>query len=233
MSSWGNNDNAANAPYWAVNSTIVHADDVVSFGAAPTAENVARLYANTTANVYVQNETIGLFGIDNQEARVAEVGSSKIAHTGWILKTTGQGGRAGRVQHEVLVALSNMIGDGDGQTYANVVITLTAPSSTSVVTADDFSNTATIISTASLVGNTSATLTYTWQRNNASGSLGWISVANSDVSNVHTTGMTTNTLAIAPKTTANNASVYRLKVQAIDSGVTAYSSNATLTVTAP
>ena len=34
MSSWGNNDNAANAPYWAVNSTIVNAADVKAVAAA-------------------------------------------------------------------------------------------------------------------------------------------------------------------------------------------------------
>ena len=38
MSSWGNNDNAANAPYWAVNSTIVNAENARSIAAAPTAE---------------------------------------------------------------------------------------------------------------------------------------------------------------------------------------------------
>ena len=29
MSSWGNNDNAANAPYWAVNSTIMNVADEI------------------------------------------------------------------------------------------------------------------------------------------------------------------------------------------------------------
>ena len=71
MSSWGNNDNAANAPYWAVNSTIVNAAGVKASAAAPTAANVALLYGNTTADVYTSGETIGLFGVDAQEADVA------------------------------------------------------------------------------------------------------------------------------------------------------------------
>ena len=68
MSSWGNNDNAANAPYWAVNSTIVNAADVKSVAAAPTAANVALLYANTQAGAYTTGETIGLFAVDANEA---------------------------------------------------------------------------------------------------------------------------------------------------------------------
>jgi len=68
MSSWGNNDNAANAPYWAVNSTIVNVADVKSVAAAPTAANVALLYGNTTSGVYTTNATIGLFLVDAAES---------------------------------------------------------------------------------------------------------------------------------------------------------------------
>lgn len=118
MSSWGKNDNAANAPYWAVNSTIVNKADVKASAAAPTASNVALLYANTTANVYTQNETIGLFAIDAAE-QANNQQNHAIAHTGWVLKTTGQGGRAGRDQYEVLVALSSVTGDGDAGAIAN------------------------------------------------------------------------------------------------------------------
>jgi hypothetical protein len=68
MSSWGNNDNAANAPYWAVNSTIVNVADVKAVAAAPTAANVALLYGNTTSGVYTTNATIGLFLVDAAES---------------------------------------------------------------------------------------------------------------------------------------------------------------------
>ena len=102
MSSWGKYDNAANAPYWAVNSTIVNATNVKNNYAAPTADNVARLFANTTADVYTVGETIGLFGVDTNEASV-----NGKTHSGWVLRTTGSGGRANRVQEEVLVAISN------------------------------------------------------------------------------------------------------------------------------
>lgn len=117
MSSHGNKDNAANAPFWAVNSTIVNAENAKIYSSSPTAENVAKLYANTSANVYTNRETIGLFGVDNAE--IANTQQRGIPHTGWVLKTTGQGGRAGRVQYETLITLSNLTQDADGTIIAN------------------------------------------------------------------------------------------------------------------
>jgi len=64
MSSWGNNDNAANAPYWAVNTIINHNAPSVS---APTAANVALLYGNTQFEAYTQDTTVGLFMVDAAE----------------------------------------------------------------------------------------------------------------------------------------------------------------------
>lgn len=114
MSSWGNNDNAANAPYWAVNSAIAPANPN---RAAPTSANVQLLYANTTANVYTSGETIGLFAMNSTE--VANTQQAGVSHTGWVLRTTGQGGRANRKQYETLVCLSTVTGDGDSTTIAN------------------------------------------------------------------------------------------------------------------
>ena len=225
MSSWGNNDNAANAPYWAVNSTIVNAAGVKASAAAPTAANVALLYGNTTADVYTSGETIGLFGVDAQEADVANI------HTGWVLKTTGSGGRAGRVQQEVLVALSEMKApDGDAQIYANVGITLTGPSNATVTSNTSNANFATFTVSPALVGNTSATLSYQWQVNSNTGALGWTNVANSTPTNTGYLGGTTATLLVYPKTAAANAYVFRAVVTAADQGVSATSANATITI---
>jgi len=66
MSSWGNHDNAANAPYWAINSTLVSVDNQ-PVGTRPTAANVASLYGNTTPDVYTTGETLGLFLVDTIE----------------------------------------------------------------------------------------------------------------------------------------------------------------------
>jgi hypothetical protein len=64
MSSWGNNDNAANAPYWAVSSVINH-NNIGAF--APTAANVALLYGNTQFQAFTQDITNGLFMVDAAE----------------------------------------------------------------------------------------------------------------------------------------------------------------------
>ena len=224
MSSWGKNDNAANAPYWAVNSTIVNHADVKSVAAAPTAANVAILYANTQAGAYTTGQTIGLFGVDSEEAST----SNKV-HSGWVLRTTGSGGRANRVQEEVLVALSSMgvSPDGDAQTYANVSIALSGPSDGSVVSVGTFANVISFSVTPTLYGNTSATLTYQWQYLNGST---WANIP-ANTNPIRWSGATTSTLQARPATTANNGTVLRVVVTAADQGVTATSANATMTVT--
>jgi len=225
MSSWGNNDNAANAPYWAVNSTIVNAADAKSVNAAPTAANVALLYGNTTADVYTTNATIGLFLVDAQESLATHA-----QHSGWVLRTTGAGGRAGRVQNEVLVALSNVIGDGDAQQYANVTISLAALTDASVLAnATYYANTVSFTVTPTLVGNTAATLTYQWQYVPSEGGA-WANVPANTVPIRHD-GRTGATLFAMPGTTANTGSKYRVIVTAADQGVSATSSNAVITIT--
>jgi len=117
MSSWGNNDNAANAPYWAVNSTICKSP-AAAVVAMPTAANVAILYANTTQDAYITGKTIGLFVIDPAESANNQQ-KHAVAHTGWVLRSTGSGGRAGRANYETLVCLANVKGDGDNTLIAN------------------------------------------------------------------------------------------------------------------
>ena len=67
------------------------------------------------------SETHGLTG--ETTTAVADLGmgdgfvgvntSSEVAHIGWVKKTVGTGGRAGRVHYETLVAASSMTGDGE------------------------------------------------------------------------------------------------------------------------
>lgn len=226
MSSWGNNDNSANAPYWAVNSTIMNVSETELNASAPTAANVALLYGNTTVDVYTTNETIGLFGVDAEEVGV----NKNVAHTGWILKTTGSGGRAGRVQQEVLVALSTLKApDGDAQVYANVSITLSGPSNATVRANTLYANAATFTVTPTLTGNTSATLTYQWQFNDNIGGT-WTNVTNGSPANTNYTGGTGATLSVLPYDTTSNTYVYRSIVSAADQGVTATSANGLITI---
>jgi hypothetical protein len=242
MSSWGNYDNAANAPYWAVNSTLVSVDNQ-PVGTRPTAANVALLYGNTTPDVYTTDETIGLFMVDSAEEQVQEENSCKPAHSGWNLKTTGSGGRAGRVHWETLVTLASVQSDNnsDDATLPDAAITITQPIAIGGPVSAASANTVTF----SVVGTTavpsSATLTYQWQVN--AGGASWVNI--DPGTNVSTgqpgqmikTGANTATLVLDPTGTAANNYVFRAVVTATNPGITnssatAYSANAKIIITA-
>lgn len=80
------------APKWAVASGL------------GVSANGFTLYANTTADAFVPNLTVGVFGVNETEISLAANKEDKPAHTGWVLRTEGTGGRSGRIQTEVLVA---------------------------------------------------------------------------------------------------------------------------------
>ena len=92
MSSWTKADSAAGAPLWAA----------AQLNVAPSTSNRTSLYNNTTADTFISGATHGLFNYTTSETQ-----SGKIAHTGWVLKTTGSGGRAGRVSYQTLVCLTS------------------------------------------------------------------------------------------------------------------------------
>jgi len=226
MSSWGNNDNAANAPYWAVNSTIVNATNVKNNYSAPTADNVARLYANTTADVYTVDETIGLFAVDTNEASV-----NGKTHSGWVLRTTGSGGRANRVQEEVLVAISSFNGDDEDTTYQDAIITIgTNPSANTVQYGGGRTASFTVVASIT-TGNTAAPLTYQWQRSATLGG-SYVNVSNGTPANTTYSGGTGATLTVTPTFTDANNNYYRVTVSATGTGASTTSTPVKLTVTA-
>ena len=92
MSSWSNTDAAASAPLWAV----------AYIKKTPSSANRTDLFNDTTADNFISGVTMGLFNYKD-----SETAANKVAHAGWNLKTTGSGGRSGRVSHECLVALTN------------------------------------------------------------------------------------------------------------------------------
>ena len=94
-------------------------------GGLGVAANGYTLYANTTSGAYVPNLAVGVFGVNETEIALAANKANKPAHTGWVLRTAGTGGRSGRVQTEVIVA-GGMSGDpttansaNDNTVYAN------------------------------------------------------------------------------------------------------------------
>jgi hypothetical protein len=218
MPSWGNNDNAANAPYWAVNSTIVNATDTKINASAPTAANVALLYQNTSPDVYTTGQTIGLFAVDAFEADV----NDEVAHSGWVLRTVGSGGRAGRVQQEVLIA-TGIITDNTSPIYPDVTITISSqPAGNTANT--DLGNTATFRVTASITeGNTAAPLTFQWQRS-ATISGSYASVSNGTPANTTYTGGTSDALVITPTFTDADNNYYRVVINATGTEATAVTS---------
>jgi hypothetical protein len=100
MSQWGNIDRANNSPMAAV----------LQVRQAYTDGNRANLYNNVQTGAITSGANVGVFGVSATE--VANASSESVAHAGWTLRTEGTGGRAGRVHHEVLVAMSSITGDG-------------------------------------------------------------------------------------------------------------------------
>jgi hypothetical protein len=224
MPSWGNYDNAANAPYWAVNSTIVNAANTKINASAPTAANVALLYQNTSPDVYTTDETIGLFAVDAFEADV----NDEVAHSGWVLRTVGSGGRAGRVQQEVLIA-TGIITDNTSPIYPDATITISSQpgSNTANLTVG---NTATFRVTASITeGNTAAPLTYQWQRSATIGG-SYASVVNATPANTTYTGGTSTALVVIPTFTDADNNYYRVVISATGTEASVTSTPAKLDV---
>jgi hypothetical protein len=95
MASWGKVDQFEDAPLWAL----------ASVNLAPVASNMGaagsgKLFNNATPNNLITGITRGLF---NYTVGEFPAGS----HQGWVLKTTGSGGRAARVTGETLVCLTS------------------------------------------------------------------------------------------------------------------------------
>jgi hypothetical protein len=202
MALWSNTDESASAPQFTV--------DVTSGNTGVQAYNVT---------------PIGTFGVDTNEAQATNVNG----HAGWVLRTEGSDGRAGRVTEETLVAMGSMTSDGSDDTpYPDARITIvTQPSGASVVANTGGSNTATL-SVVSTAVPSSATLAYQWQYDN-SGT--WGNVVNATPANTTYTGITSSSLVIIPTNVDANASVYRVIVSSTGAD-SVTSANAVLTVTA-
>lgn len=90
MAQWKNTDASGNSVLWAP----------AKYNLAPNTTNRDNLFDNSTANAFVKNMKIGMFGVSANEVQE----DRNIPHTGWVIREEGTGGRAGRVRYEVLVA---------------------------------------------------------------------------------------------------------------------------------
>lgn len=189
MAQWANTDAANDSPVWGP----------ALLNKAPGRAAANTLFGNTTADGYITGRTDGVFGVDGDEVQGGAGG-----HTGFSLKVTGSGGRAGRVIYETLVALSSLGGsDADAGTVPNFLIVITSqpPATKSVAAGAN-----TTISATAETKPLGKTITYQWEANSGSG---FANLSNAGLySNV-----TTATLSISSaNSTANNVS-YRLVIR--------------------
>jgi hypothetical protein len=141
------------------------------------------LFGNTTANTYIAGLTVGQYGVDSAEIAA---GDGSAAHTGWVLRTTGQGGRAGRVFEEVLVA-GGITGDAEDVSYPDYAIrVLSQPVDLEIDVSANADNTGTFSVSAATVP-AGGTVTYLWVVDTGSG---YVNAA------AGTSGNTTTTLTV-------------------------------------
>jgi len=180
MSSWGNNDNAANAPYWAVETVQTTNAPVAS---APTAANVALLYGNTQFQAYTQGMTVGLFMVDATETTaggdnvvdisLSNQGSGYVAVPGITL--SGGGGTSAAATASIAGGkISNITVTNVGSGYtSDPVVTIGQPNLVIPIAQVIVANNV-IMYTAHGQAN-SAALVYNW---NGSANIGGITNAN-------------------------------------------------------
>lgn len=208
MPLWGSNDVASN-------STIFAAAQLKK---APNTANRDDLFGNSTANAYFDGVTVGQYGVDSNEIAA---GRGSAAHTGWVLRTTGQGGRAGRVFEEVLVAGGMSTNpDAEDTAYPDYSIRVTGqPTNFTITTTANADNTGTVSVTAATVP-AGGTITYRWVANTGSG---FVNAA------AGTTGNTTATLTVFGNTITNAAS-FRVVMTTTGGAAQVNSAVATLTL---
>lgn len=219
MAQWGNTDDAANSVLWATTQVNLPANT----------NNQSTLFDNTTVNVFKNNDVampvaVGQFGVDTNEAQAARDGASaKVTHAGWVLRTVGTGGRAGRVTNEVLVAMGSMATDAsDDTTLPDYKVRVTTnPSNASGNSTNNDSVTFTV---AGATKPTGGTISYLWYYSTNGGT-----TYNTTVGQAAFSGQTTATLTALANTAANGTLV---KAVLSSGGTTANTTAATLTVTA-
>ena len=213
MAQWGNSDDAANSVIWAVSQLNKTANT----------DNQTELFGNVTSDVYFTGAKVGQFGVDSGEA-AAMAGTA--THAGWVLRTEGSGGRAGRVTYETLVAMGS-IGDSgtadasdDTQIPDYRIVVRTQPSDASANS--DLDETATFTIAAYTVP-AGGTITYDWHYSDDDGDT-WTS-ANGE-SGFY--GDTTEELTVEANTVADGTLVRTML--SVSGGATTNTSSATLTV---
>ena len=118
MPIWSNTDANTSAPKYVTSYLKV----------SQSSANVNLAYGNTTTSAFITGANVGIFAVDTSEMAntSATNKASHPAHSGWILRKADTGGRAGRIQTEVLVAMGSITGDGSASANDDVIFQDTA-----------------------------------------------------------------------------------------------------------
>lgn len=210
---WGNVDNAANSVSW-----VLH-----QLNKEISSDNKTELFQNTTPDVYASGANIGLFGVSAGEQQAIPSGSPRPTHSGWVLRTEGSGGRAGRVTYETMIAMRSLSDDGEDTVFKDYRIVInTQPESSNLVSG----NAVNFIVSAVTVP-TGGTITYRWQRSYP-GAPAWANVPNTGVF-ASANSNTSATLSVA-NNDSMDGNVFSV-VCYVAGGDSVRSSNANMTVT--
>lgn len=206
MPLWGSNDAASNSTIFAAAQVKV----------APNTANRTALFGNTTANAFIAGVTVGQYGVDANEIAA---GGGAAAHTGWILRTAGQGGRAGRVQEEVLVAGGMSTSpDAEDAAYPDYAIRIrTQPVSNTANTSAAENATFRVVAATVPTGGT---LSYQWTYANGSAIAAGANV-----------GVTTAANLVINSTSQTTNASFKVEISTTGGAVNVVSTNATLTIT--
>jgi len=212
---WGNTDDAANSVIWAASNLDKPANTA----------NQTALFGNTTADAFITGATVGQFGVSTAEAQAARAaGEQPVA--GWVLQTTGSGGRAGRVTREILVAMSSAGITGDAEDAVFPDFTLSIVSQPQDASAESTTDEQATFTVAAASVPTGATITYLWQYSTTPGDDQTFATT---VGVTGFAGQTTTTLTADANTIADDT---LLRVVVSASGADSVTSDiATLTVT--
>ena len=96
----------------AISGSLTRLVDGTSYLIAGTDITIATGSASGTAHTLI-GETPTATATLGLGTPGGDVGGREIAHVGWVKRTIGTGGRAGRVQYETLVAASSITGDSE------------------------------------------------------------------------------------------------------------------------
>lgn len=138
------------------------------------------MFGNTTANAFILGKTVGVFGVGPDEAQASP--DKGVSHAGWVLRTEGSGGRAGRVQYETLVAMGSLGAQtaaygtpanpkdaADDTTIPDYVIKIsTQPVDTTIDATSNADNTA-VLFTVAATQPSGGTISYLWEVDTGAG----------------------------------------------------------------